>query len=131
MRGIFLDIYKVFDKVWHDGLLFKLKTYRIEVDLLLPLKNYLKNRKQKVVLNCQTSVPQGSVLGPLLFLIYINDLPDGIASICKIFAADTSIFSKVQDINRSANELNCDLEKVSNWTYQWKMQFNHDFFSKI
>ena len=89
---------------------------------------------QRVVLNGQTSewrkinsgVPQGSVLGPLLFLIYINDLPDGITSICKIFADDTYLFSKVQEINRSANELNCDLEKVSNWAYQWKMQFNPD-----
>ena len=120
--------------VWHDGLLFKLKTYGVEGDLLLRLKNYLKNRKQRVVLNGQTSewrklisgVPQGSVLRPLLFLIYINDLPDGKTLICKIFADDTSLFSKVQDINRSANELNCDLEKVSNWAYQWKMQFNLD-----
>ena len=122
MRGIFLDISKTFDKVWHDGLLFKLKIYSVEGDLLLLLKNYLKNRKQRVVLNGQTSewtksnsrVPRGSVLGPLLFLIYINDLPDDITSICEIFADDTSLFSKVQHINRSANELNCDFEKVSN-----------------
>ena len=45
---------------------------------------------------------------------------------CKIFADDTSLFSKVEDINRSANELNCDLEKLTNWAYQWKMQFNPD-----
>ena len=128
------DIFKVFDKVWHDGSLFRLKTYGVEGGLLLLLKNYLKNCKQRVVLNGQTSkgrkinsiVLQGSVLRPLLFLIYINDLTDGITSICKIYADDTSLFSKVQDINRSANELNCDLEKVSNWAYQWKMQFNLD-----
>ena len=115
-------------------MLFKLKTYGVEGNLLLLLKNYLKNRKQRIGLNGQTSewrknnsrVPQRLVLGPILLLIYINDLPDGITSICKIFADDTSLFSKVQDINRSANELNCDLEKVSNWAYQWKMQFNPD-----
>ena len=134
MRGIFLDISEAFDKVWHDGLLFKLKTYGVEGDLLLLLKNYLINRKQRVVLNGQTyewrkinsGIPQGSVLGLLLLLIYINYLPDGITSICKIFADDRSLFSKVQDINKSANEFNCDLEKVSNLAYQWKMQFNPD-----
>ena len=66
------------------------------------------------------------MLGPLLFLIYINDLPDGLTSLCKIFADDTSLFSKVHNINKSANELNGDLEKISQWAYQWKMQFNPD-----
>ena len=66
------------------------------------------------------------MLGPLLFLIYINDLPDGLTSLCKIFADDTSLFSKVHNINKSANELNGDLEKISQWVYQWKMQFNSD-----
>ena len=129
VRGIFLNISKAFDKVWHDGLFFKLKTYGVEGGLLLLLKNYLKNCKQRIVLNGQISkwrkinfgVPQGWVLRPLLFLVYINDLPDGITSTCKIFAGDTSLFAKVQDIKRFANELNCDLEKVSNWACQWKM----------
>ena len=121
MRGIFLDISKTFDKVWYGDALFKSKTYDIEGDLHLLLKNYLQNRKQRFVLNSQTSewrninsgVQQGSVLGPLSFLIYINDLRDCITSICKTFADDTSLFSKVHDINKSVNELNCDLEKVS------------------
>ena len=107
MRGIFLDISKAFSKVWHGGGLFKLKTYGVEGDLLLIIKNYLQNLKQRVVLNGQTSewrkisseVQQGSVLEPLLFLIYINDLADGITSICKTFADDTSVFSKDQDRN--------------------------------
>ena len=134
VRGIFLDISKAFDKVWHESLLYKLKTYGIDGQLLSLLENYLKNCEQRVVLNGQTSewrkiksgVPQGSVLGLLLFLIYINDLPDGISSICKIFADDTSLFSKVIDINESANNLNSDLEKITKWAHQWKMQFNPD-----
>ena len=73
-----------------------------------------------------SGIPQGSVLGPLLFLIYINDLPDGINSLCKIFADDTSLFSKVYDIHNSESKLNDDLEKMSYWAYQWKMQFNPD-----
>ena len=128
VRGVFLDISKVFDKVWHDGLIFKLKSYGVEGGLLLLIKNYLHNREQRVVLNGQTSewrkikagVPQGSVLGPLLFLIYINDLPDGITSICKIFADDTSLFSKVLDVNKSVNELNSDLERINQWVTNGK-----------
>ena len=116
VRGVFLDLSKAFDKVWHDGIIFKLKA-----ELLSLLKNYLENREQRVVLNGRTSewrkimsgIPQGSVLGPLLFLIYINDLPDGINSLCKIFADDTSFFSKVYDIHKSASNLNDDLEKIS------------------
>ena len=86
-------------------------------------------RKQRVVLNGQNSdwrkinsgVPQGSVLGSLLFLIYINDLPDEIMSICKIFAEDTSLFSKILNTRNSQNVLNSDWEIIKNWAYQWKM----------
>ena len=104
----------------------------VEGQLLALLKDYLHDRQQRVVLNGQTSdgrkinsrVPQGSVLGPLLFLILINDLPHGITSLCKIFAGDTSLFSKVYDIDISEKELKSDLEKISKWAFQWKMQFN-------
>ena len=68
-----------------------------------------------------SGVPQGSVLGPHLFLIHINDLPDGINSLSKIFADDTSLFSKVYDIHNSASKRNDVLEKISYWAYQWKM----------
>ena len=73
-----------------------------------------------------TGVSEGSVLGPLLFLIHINDLPDGLTSICKIFADETSLFSEVFNMNESTNYLNTDLEKISQWAYQWKKQFNPD-----
>ena len=76
--------------------------------------------------NILAGVLQGSVLGPILFLIYINDLPDGIKSICKIFADDTSLFSKIKDKNCSTVELNNDLKIISDLTLQWKMLFSAD-----
>ena len=66
------------------------------------------------------------MLGPLLFLIYINDLHDEIIPICNIFADDKSLFSNALDINKSATELNSDLKKISQWVYQWKIKFNPD-----
>ena len=71
-------------------------------------------------------VPRGSILGPLIFLIYINNLSDGLKSECKLFADDTSLFSVVNDINTSASDLNEDLEKIGNWAFKWKMNFNPD-----
>ena len=102
--------------------------------MLSLFENYLKNRKQRVVVNDSDSkwgeisagVPQGSVLGPLLFLVYINDLEDGIKSSIKFFADDTSLFSVIRDPLVSANELNHDLDLISQWAHQWKMSFNPD-----
>ena len=121
---VFVDISKAFEKVWHDGILYKLKAYAVQYELLSLYCNYLQNCKQRVVLNGQTSewreiiseVPQGSVLGPILFLIYINDLPDGIISLYKIFADDTSLFSKLHNVSKYVNDLNA--EKISQWAYQ-------------
>ena len=91
---------KAFDRVWHEGLLFKLECIGISGNLLSLLKSFLSNRFQRVVLNGQCSswpsvqagVLQGSILGPLLFLIYINDLPGNLQSTVKLFADDTSLF---------------------------------------
>ena len=103
VRAVFLDISKAFDKVWHKGLSFILKQNGISGSLLNALNHYISNRKQHVALNGSASgffpieygVPQGSVLGPLLFLIYINDLKVNIKFKVKTFADDTMIFSVV------------------------------------
>ena len=71
-------------------------------------------------------VPQGSVLGPLFFLIYINGLVDNISSEGKLFADDKSLFTVVYDVDIAANKLNRYFEIISTWAYQWKMQFNPD-----
>ena len=129
-----MDISKAFDKVWHEGLLYKLKSIGISGELYQLLKNYLSGRLQRVVLNGQTSswrlvlagVPQGSILGPLLFLIYINDLPDELKSNVKLFADDTSLFCIVKDENECTNALSYDLSQISKWAFNWKMLFNQD-----
>ena len=74
---------------------------------------------------------QGSILGPLLFLTYINDLSDNLSSSPKLFADDTSLFSVVHDINHSGINLNDDFEKISNWAFQWKMNFNPDINKQV
>ena len=133
-RGVFLDMSKAFDKVWHEGLIYKLKSFGISGNLLSLLNNFLSERFQRVVLNGQTSewriikagVPQGSILGPLLFLIYVNDIPDNLTSNVKLFADDVSLFSIVKDPIRSGAELNNDLKLIQKWAYDWKMSFNPD-----
>ena len=133
-RAVFLDISKAFDKVWQDGLLFKLKSNGITGSLIGLIRAFLTDQCQCAVLNRKCSdwklvtagVPQGSVLGPLFFLIYINDLVDDLSSEAKLFADDTSLFTTVYDEAVAADQLDCDLSIISDWTYQWKMQFNLD-----
>ena len=133
-RGVFLDISKTFDKVWHEGLLFKLKQNGISGNLLNIITDFLYQRKQRVVLNGQHSswtnfeagIPQGSILRPLFFLVYINDLSDGLTSNLKLFADYTYLFSVVQNISATANDLKSHLMKISDWAFQWKMRINSD-----
>ena len=125
---MFLDISKAFDKVWHKGLIHKLKQNGIGGPLLKILTDFLMSRKQRVVRNGQHSsgsdvlagVPQGSILGPLLSLIYINNLYDGLQCNPKPFADDTSLFATVHNIKKATNDLNNDLPKSQNGLFNGK-----------
>ena len=118
MRAVFLDLSKAFDKVWHDGPLYKLEGNGISGNILQLLQSLLKDRKQRLVLNGKSSkwesisagVPQGSVLGPLFFLIYINDIVSNITCGIKLYSDDTSLFSVVDDANVTARKINVGVE---------------------
>ena len=120
VRGVFLDISKAFEEVWHKGLIYKLTQNGVAGNLLNTLTDFLKDRKQRVVLNGQNSkwvnveaeVPQGSNLGPLPFLIYINNLSENLISNPRPFADDTSLFSVIFDRDLSAKNLNNDLNRI-------------------
>ena len=134
VRSVYLDISKAFDRVWHQGLIYKLNQFGVSGKLLILIQSFLNDRKQRTVLNGKTStwgnvsagVPQGSILGPLLFLIYINDLTDGLRCNVKLFADDTSIFTVVHDPHTAALDINHDLNLIELWAHTWRMSFNPD-----
>ena len=124
IRAVFCDISKAFDKVWHKGLLQKLKYVGIHGNLLTWLESYLSDRCQQVSINGHSSrykaieagVPQGSIMGPLLFLIYINDIVNNLTSNARLFADDTSLYVLVNNPNEAAVKLNEDLLKIDSWS---------------
>jgi hypothetical protein len=136
IRIIFCDISKAFDCVWHKGLLYKLKSIGIHVDdtILKWFENYLSNRRRQVLINGETSdtksknsgVPQGSILGPMLFLIYINDIVTNISCNIKLFADDTSLYLVVDNEYEAAEQLNKDIESIHQWSQKWLIKFNSD-----
>ena len=129
---VFCDFSKAFDKVWHIGLLHKMKAYGIEGNLLNWFTSYLYQRKQKVIINessstfCNVSagVPQGSVLGPLLFIIYINDIAEQLTSLCRLFADDTSFSYSGHDEELIQSVVSRDLRQLDEWSRKWLMSFN-------
>jgi hypothetical protein len=134
VRMVFLDISKAFDKVWPRGLLHKLEQLGVRDPLLKWLKSYLTGRKQRVIIEGQASdwrevnagVPQGSVLGPLLFLIYINDITTDLQSSSFLYADDTSLLDIVDDPIQTATKLNDDLKLINMWTKKWLVKINPD-----
>ena len=118
-QAIALDISKAFDRVWHAGLLHKLKSYGISGQIFGLISSFLSNRQLQVVLDGKSSqeypvnagVPQGSILGPTLFLLYINDLPDDVICNIAIYADDTTLYSKCDQASDLWQELELASER--------------------
>ena len=129
--AIYLDFAKAFDCVPHQRLLKKLEGYGVREHFLGWIKDFLENRRQRVVINGEASdwrpvtsgIPQGSVLGPILFICYVNDMPEAVQGMIKIFADDTKIYSEVDNIDMQ-NKLQNDLESLQEWANTWQMRFN-------
>ena len=128
---IYLDFQKAFDTVPHKRLIQKLRGYGVRGKLLSWIEDFLFDRKQRVVLNGQSSswtevtsgIPQGSVLGPILFTIYINDLPDVIENMVKLFADDTKVSASVRNEN-DRDSLQKDINSLMKWSDTWLLKFN-------
>ena len=127
---LYTDFEKAFDKVSHKKLLIKLYAYGIRESLLAWIKSFLSNRRQRVVMgeivsdwrDILSGVPQGSVLGPLLFVIYINDLPDGLENVFKMYADDSKVIAEVGEDGHET--LQRDISRIKDWCDKWSMCLN-------
>ena len=132
---IYLDLSKAFDCVSHSRLLFKLHSAGIKGCLFCWLSDYLANRTQRLLVKGCTSkplpvtsgVPQGSIIGPLLFIWYINDLPDAVSNdtLVDLFADDTKL-ARLINSPSDVREIQADITKVSSWTHHWSLKFNFE-----
>ena len=138
---IYLDFQKAFDKVQHQRLILKLKSHGMGNSIINWIEQWLTDRRQRVVVDGEVSswksvlsgVPQGSVLGPILFLVYIDDLEEGVTgniiccllqiSILLKFADDTKLFRKTKEIG-DKKKLQDDIDKLVRWSEKWQMLFN-------
>ena len=129
--AIYLDFCKAFDKVPYRRLVLKLEQYGIKGDFHLWIKNFLHDRQQRVTIGDSSSnwipvtsgIPQGSVLGLILFLIYINDLPGALDCCIKFFADNAKLYLKSQLIQ--ANQLQGNVYMSETWADIWRMFFSH------
>ena len=128
---VYLDFAKAFDTVAHQRLLFKLEFYGISGYIRSWLTSFLSHRRQRVILRNGASewtpvtsgVPQGSILGPLLFLLFVNDLPNVAQSKAKLFADDTKAYRETSN-KEECEVLQTDLNKFSAWSKLWLINFN-------
>ena len=137
-RAVALDISKAFDRVWHAGILHKPKSYGISGQIFGLISSFLSNRRLRVVLDGKSSqeypvnagVPQGSILGATLFLLYINDFPDDVICDIAIYADDTTLYSQCDWASdlwlqlELASELESDLRDTVDWGKKWLVDFN-------
>jgi len=131
---IFLDLAKAFDSVPHERLLLKLKSNGINGCLLDWLRHFLIGRKQRVVVrgtcsdwsSVTSGTPQGTILGPLLFLLYINDITECVSSTIKLYADDTEIYRELVDPFIDTQLLQADLNNLNEWACKWQLRFNAD-----
>ena len=137
-RVVALDISKAFDRVWHAGLLHKLTSYGNSGQIFGLISSFLSNRRLRVVLDGKSSqeypvnagVPQGSTLGPTLFLLCINDLPDDVICNIAIYADDATLYCKCNEASdlwqqlELASELESDLQDTVDWGRKWLVDFN-------
>ena len=131
LDAVYLDFQKTFNAVPHQRLLTKLKAYGVHGSVHAWINSFLSQRKQRVVVNgaysqwndVTSGIPQGSVLGPTLFIIYINDLPETVESMVHIFADDTNIYRNIATENDCV-ELQKDLDMLQEWSNKWLLSFN-------
>ena len=128
---IYLDFQKAFDKVPHQRLILKLKSHGMGNSIINWIEQWLTDRRQSLVVDGEVSswksvfsgVPQGSVLGPILFLVYINDLEEGVTGKILKFADDTKLFRETKEIGNKRN-LQEDMDKLVKWSEERQMLFN-------
>jgi hypothetical protein len=129
--AIYTDFQKAFDTVPHRRLLLKLQAHGVCGRVLSWIDAFLRNRRQRVVINgVQSSeaevcsgIPQGSCLGPLLFVVFINDLPTNVSSSVKMFADDTKVYRR-NDVEGATNKLQDDINILQQWSDDWLLRFH-------
>lgn len=129
---LYTDFAKAFDRVSHRRLLIKLKAYGVSGNVLNWIEDFLKDRKQRVIMgdcisdwcDIHSGVPQGSVLGPIFFVIFINDLPSRVKnSICKLYADDNKLISEIKDL-ADCLKMQEDIDELVKWSEEWLLGFN-------